>query len=457
MTNHLYNATNRDITRRFLLMVGCLAVWGCGLAMSRGAMTLVFVDAAGKETTLVAGTNKLPSLNGNIRADGAPALTQSVLFKINGESMVENVPPYYAYGDVGSVPKMHQFQARSYIVSAAAYRYDNAKGANLDGVSVSFTLALGTPDNPPPPPPPPPPPGPGPGGIRAPRGYSIYPQGNRQYGSGPSLSAELLAHKPIEWILFRDRWKYMEPKDDQYDLSLMKKELQRYVAAGKKVGILVMTGGGCSPDWLVGPRHQGVLVPWAPSIGPEFRELLGQISNLEITPGLKLRDDPRLVMVYPNGPTVPSHEMHLQGMENAPGFSAEAMYQAWAYAIDSQHLCFPNVAGGIAISVNQPVLPYLDRVLSKLRATKGPQLAFAQHNALSNKDGIRNRTYEAHKKLFDLHAQGWKVGCEALDSAQDNPTRMETNDFMVAVRNLPVGTYFVGYPPDWRHYKAVMP
>jgi hypothetical protein len=292
---------------------------------------------------------------------------------------------------------------------------------------------------------------------RAPHGYAIYPPGNRQYFPGDSLSAELLAHTPIEWILWRDRWKYMEPQKDAYDLSLMKRELARYFAAGKKVGILVMTGSECTPDWLPGDRHQGALVPWAKSIAVEFDELLAEIARLEVTPGVPLADDPRLVLVYPTGPTVPSHEMHLHGMERAPGFSSEKMYQAWARAIDSQHRHFPKVAGGLAISVQAPVRGHLDRVIAKLQQTKGKQLATFQHNGLSNKVGIRTGGYGAHQRLFQLHAQGWIVGAEMLTSAAVSPNWMETDNVMVAVRHLPVGTFFVGYAPDWRQFKEPMP
>jgi hypothetical protein len=34
---------------------------------------------------------------------------------------------------------------------------------------------------------------------------------------------------------------------------------------------------------------------------------------------------------------------------------------------------------------------------------------------------------------------------------------METNDVMVAIRNLPVGRAFVVYPPDWKQLKVKMP
>ncbi len=292
---------------------------------------------------------------------------------------------------------------------------------------------------------------------RAPHGYAIYPPGNRQYLPGPSLPPELLAHKPIEWILWRDRWRYMEPTKDNYDLSLMKKELARYFAAGKNVGILVMTGSECTPSWLPGPRHQGVLVPWADSISAEFDELLAEIAKLEVTPGIPLKGDPRLVLVYPTGPTVPSHEMHLHGMEKAPEFSNENMYQAWAKSIDSQHRHFPDVAGGLAISVQAPVRGYLNRVIARLQQTKGKHLATFQHNGLSNKVGIRTGGYGAHRRLFELHSQGWIVGAEMLTSATVSPRWMETSDVMVAVRHLPVGRFFVGYAPDWRQFEAPMP
>jgi hypothetical protein len=247
--NPLENVTQRDYTRKFLLMVGCLAVWGCGLAMSRGAMTLVFVDASGKETKLVAGTNKLPSLLGNIRADGTPALTQSVLFKINGESGVENVPPYYAKGDIKNVPKMHQFQARSYVVSAAAYRYDNARGANLGGTSVSFTLALGTPDVPPPPPPPPPGPDPVPslGGK-----YFILKPGEKTR----NISETQLRISTICGLTIRfrpDDLFVIDPKTGLKTRSwaYLDSQVNLCRKTGDKYSILCMSGGGGSVDQYV--------------------------------------------------------------------------------------------------------------------------------------------------------------------------------------------------------------
>jgi hypothetical protein len=242
--NPLQRVTQRDYTRKFLLMVGCIAVWGGVTAMSRGAMTLVFVDASGKETTLVAGTNKLPSLLGNIRADGAPALTQSVLFKINGESGVENVPPYYAKGDIQNVPKMHQFQARSYVVSAAAYRYDNAKGANLGGTSVSFTLALGTPTPPPPPPPPPPNPDP------------VPSLGGKYFALKPgevtrNISETQLRMPVIAGLTIRFRPNDVMNADGTFKWAYLDSQVNLCRKTGDKFSILCMSGGGGSVDMYV--------------------------------------------------------------------------------------------------------------------------------------------------------------------------------------------------------------
>jgi hypothetical protein len=442
----------------FTLRIWFLALYLAVFVACAQATTLTFVTEDGEKYPITGGVLKVPTTRGNVEAEGVPSNTQSVRCEINGRlERYENAPPYFFKGDQGGKPNIADWKEKAYTLSAACYPRDGGKGAAISGggVSVQFSLTLSV-DPPDPDPNPDPPPVPPVGGARMPRGYSIYPQGDRQWAPGPSLSAELLANPAIEWILYRDRWKYLEPSDNQFDLSLMKRELQRYKAAGKKIGVLVMTGGGCSPAWLEGPRHQGVLVPWAPSIGPQFRELTAQISRLEVTPGVPLANDPSMVMYYPNGPTVPSHEMHLQGMDQAPGFSAEGMFQAWAYAINTQHMYFPKVAGGLAISVNGPVKPYLDRSLNHLRAVKG-SLATVQHNALSNKAGIRTRGYEAHAKLFDLHAQGWFVMAEMLDSAVNASARMETNDVMVAIRNLPVGRAFVVYPPDWKQLKVKMP
>jgi hypothetical protein len=359
--NPLQRVNQRDYTRKFLLMVGCLAVWGCGLAMSRGAMTLVFVDASGKETTLVAGTNKLPSLLGNIRADGAPSLTQSVLFKINGESGVENVPPYYAKGDIQNVPKMHQFQARSYVVSAAAYRYDNAKGANLGGTSVSFTLALGTVDPPPPPPPPPPGPDPTPTG-NALGDFALQPGSDDVLPANSSrrISEAQLRYAGIDGVTIRARphWDY---------IPFYKSCLDRCVKTGDKATLLLMGGVTATP--------------WAESNLTAYEAAAAKM-------GVAFSQHPNVVGIHVTGcsPSGVSEELHWKPGDNRAYIAAnKRLIDAWAKAFPKQTILLAIGGGdpaGMTEIINYGVPKYGSRLLIKHNSMKASTTLTAAHNVL---------------------------------------------------------------------------
>jgi hypothetical protein len=421
--NPLENVTQRDYTRKFLLMVGCLAVWGGVTAMSRGAMTLVFVDASGKETTLVAGTNKLPSLLGNIRADGAPALTQSVLFKINGESGVENVPPYYAKGDIKNVPKMHQFQARSYVVSAAAYRYDNAKGANLGGTSVSFTLALGTPSPPPPPPDEPPPPPPGPVTSSLPyRYFALQPGGHAppedlSEPKGGRLISEAQLRLPLVdglTIRFRHFWAWE---------AFVAANVAKCERTGDKFTLLPM--GGITAT------------PWDQSN-------INLYESIYVKLGAKYRTHPKLAGVHVSGGSNPStsEELHWKPSDNRAYITANKKL------IDIVNREFPNaikilaVGGGDPAGMNELIdyglLKCPGKFLVKHNSLKASTTLTASHNVLVANAGKR----------------GAKVGFEMVGDS--NESRFGPGGIMAGVNMGKTLLKNAGLNPDDAYY-AIYP
>ncbi len=413
--NPLQRVTQRDYTRKFCLLVGCLAVWGGVLAQSRGAMTLVFVDVNGVETTLVAGTNKLPSLLGNIRADGAPALTQSVLFKINGESGVENVPPYYAKGDVQNVPKMHQFQARSYVVSAAAYRYDNAKGANLGGVSVSFTLALGTPN---PPPPPPPVPDPTPTG-NALGDFALQPGSDDVLPANSSrrISEAQLRYAGIDGVTIRARphWDY---------IPFYKSCLDRCAKTGDKATLLLM--GGITAN------------PWAESNLTAYEAAAAKM-------GAAFANHPNVVGIHVTGcsPSGVSEELHWKPGDNRAYIAAnKRLMDAWAKAFPKQTVLLA-IGGGDPAGMNEIVdyglSKYKGRLLVKNNSMKAGTTLTASHNRIVVEAGKRGAMI------------GWEAVGSTLESRFGGTLQQAFNNVYVleSQAGKPRGaSYRAWYPPD---------
>jgi hypothetical protein len=425
MTDPLCNAIRREHNRKFLLLVGVLAVWGGGLAMSRAAMTLVFVDVNGKETTLVSGANKLPSLNGNIRADGVPALTQSVLFKVNGERRLENVPKYYAFGDVGNVPKLHQFQPRAYVVSAAAYRYDNAKGSVLGGTSVSFTLELGTPNPPPPPPDPNPDPDPPPVTSSLPyRYFALQPGGHAppedlSEPKGGRLISEAQLRLPLIdglTIRFRHFWDW-EP--------FVAANVAKCERTGDKFTLLPM--GGITAT------------PWDPSN-------ISRYESIYVKLGAKYRAHPRLAGVHVCGASNPgtSEELHWKPSDNRAYIGANKKL------IDIVNREFPNAIKILAVGGGDPagMNELIDYGLLKC-----PGKFLVKHNSLK-----QSTTLTATHNVLVANAgkRGAKVGFEMVSDSSEG--RFGPGGIMAGVnmgRTLlknaglnPDNAYYAIYPGD---------
>jgi hypothetical protein len=434
---------------RFLML---LAVIGCASATGQST-TLTFLDDTGKETPLVSGVNKLPSLRGTVRADGVPSNTQSVLFKVNGNRRVENAPPYYSEGDKLGKPNMSVWEPKAYTISAACYTRDGANGAVITsgGVSLKVTLQLGAPTpDPDPDPDPTPDPEPPPGPSRVLSGYGVMQQGNRQ----GVLSDALITHPKISFVVPRDRWKYLEPQDDVFNFSYMLSQMRRARAAGKSYVVPVMTGGSSTPIHVAGPRfaranEEPCLVPWAPSIPIEYRKLHLALANAEIVPGVKVKDDPYNVGVWITGCTVPSQEAHLNGMENAPGFSAAGMRTNWSACGRVIKDCYPNKPGIFSLSGQRPVQAYQPQVLSDLKGMFGRSVYF-QHNSFKAVFEP-NATHVA--ALRQLDSEGYRTGVEAVVTAADDPGRFGSANVMDGINKYPWCEYFVNYPNDVKNLR----
>jgi hypothetical protein len=269
-----------------------------------------------------------------------------------------------------------------------------------------------------------------------------------RYVSGPglmhggnhnnTLSDAQLKNPKVKFVVPRERWSYLEPKNNQFNASYLLREIRRARAAGQPYVLGVMTGGECTPSWLPGQRYQGVLVPWEQSIRDEYRELHAYLSTLEVVPGLMLKDDPRLKLVWITGPTVPSQEMHTNGIEKAPGYTAGKMRAAWMWSIDTIADKYPGVACVLSISGQKPAQAYQPQVIAYARQQLGPRATF-QHNSLGKQTDV---TALHHRTLLDLAKQGVRVGSEAVQPGN-----------VSAITKFPQATYTVWYPGDERGLK----
>lgn len=249
----------------------------------------------------------------------------------------------------------------------------------------------------PPVPVPPSPEPPNPSAIRYVEGHGVMQQGDRQ---SVLTEAQIAAS---DFVVPRDRWKYLEPHPGDYDFSRLDSQIQRAKKAGKKFVLPVMTGADCTPDWVQGDRVNGVLVPWSAHLAASYDLLHELLAD-------KYANDPMLGMVWITGPTIPSQEMHVNGFDSAPGFTADKMARAWFDTIDTIANLYPNVSATLSISTQKPVLSYLDQVIEYAIGVLGDRAVF-QVNSLGNQT---NMAASHMQKLLELHRRGRRVGAEMV-------------------------------------------
>jgi hypothetical protein len=250
--------------------------------------------------------------------------------------------------------------------------------------------------------------------IRTVEGYGLLQQGSRQ----SVLSDAQIRHPKVGFYVFRDRWNAIEPKQGKRDASYIVSQIKRARAAGKKYVLAVMTGESSTPDWVPGDRAKGkektCIVPWAPELPQHYRALHEYLREVVVAPGVKIGDDPNCGMVWDNGPTVPSQELHTNGMEKAKGFTAPKMLGEWKASIDIITELYPGVSIVLSLSGQTPVKAYQPQVIDYFIAKAGVRATF-QFNSLS---GHSQRGAYHFKAILDLHHRGFRVGAEMVEQGE---------------------------------------
>lgn len=255
--------------------------------------------------------------------------------------------------------------------------------------------------------------------IRYVEGYGLLQPGDRQR---PLTDAEI-NHPKVDFVVPRDRWKYLEPTDKSYDFSYLNAQIQRIRKAGKKYVLPVMTGAGCTPDWVGGRRVDGVLIPWSVDLSSRYRSLHAALSGI-------YANDPLLGMVWITGPTFSSsQEMHTNGWDREfENFNNELMRLSWVDSIDTVATYYPNVSAVLSISTQKPVLGYLDQVIDYAIKKLGQRAVF-QVNSLGKQTDV---TAPHIQKLKELKRKGYRVGAEMVQPGNTaGLSKMPELDFAV--------------------------
>jgi hypothetical protein len=257
--------------------------------------------------------------------------------------------------------------------------------------------------------------------IRFVEGNGVMQQGDRQ----SVLSDAQIAAS--DFVVPRDRWKYLEPRRGEYDFSRLDAQIQRAKKAGKKFVLPVMTGSDCTPDWVQGDRVNGVLVPWSSDLAVRYRLLHEKMAA-------KYASDPLLGEVWITGPTcTSSQEMHTNGFEGSPGYTSNLMMRAWLQSIDTIADLYPETSAVLSISTQKPVTAYLDDVIYYAMQSLGDRAVF-QINSLGTQTNL-SATHMA--KLLELHERGRRIYAEMVGPGHT-----------AALSKLPEASGFILYPGD---------
>ncbi len=270
-----------------------------------------------------------------------------------------------------------------------------------------------------------------------PAGYGMLQGGNRNN----SLTAAQFAHPKISFIVLRDGWSKQEPRDDAFDFRYNAAQIRRARKAGKGYIVAPMTGAS-TPSFVSGPRYKNnkgelVLAPWSPSITAQYATFVYALANSEVD-GLKVKDDPLAIAVWCTGPTVPSQELHLNGLEKAPGYNPAGIVANWTACIKATHAAFPGKPAILSLSGQTAVQKYQPQIIAAMKAEYGKDAIF-QHNSLGKQTSV---TATHHRLVLEQKRQGYRVGAEMVQPGNT-----------AGLAKFPERDYAVLYPGDERSVK----
>lgn len=382
-------------------------------------LVLVNASAGADLAPLVNGTNDLPQLDGvNVRYD-APAGTQSVKFKYDTRTSVENSAPYALFGDSNGRYNAGSIPAGAHVITATAYNRKNARGKIVGSVSVKadFQVQPGPTPDPTPTPTPDPSPGPAPTPVANCFGYFALQPVN---DTGRIKEADLRQPNVVGLTI-----RFKQNADGSVDFAYVDSRLQLARKTGDKYTLL-MIGGGANPlDAAVLASRKAA----AQALGARY-------ASDTLCVGVH-------VAVPPQG-----HSEELFWGKPTPA----AAMQANKDSIDYWTAAFPSQMKILAGSAND-IAGMQSLILYGVQKTGGKFLY--KMNALSEKVPTNWDGMTIIRWAIDHGAQG---GFEMLCGASANggdPTRFGSSNVMdgiakgVQVTGKPVsGLYLAIYPPD---------
>jgi hypothetical protein len=267
-----------------------------------------------------------------------------------------------------------------------------------------------------------------------PSGYGLLQGGNRNN----ALTAAQFAHPKISFIVLRDRCSKQNPSPNHYDFTYNAAQIRRCRKTAKGYIVAPMTGEG-TPAFVAGPRYknskgQSVIAPWSPAIAEWYARYVYAQANT-VVDGVKVKDDPLCLCPWVTGPTVPSQELHLNGLEKAPGYKPAGIVANWTACMKATHDAFPGKPGILSLSGQPAVQKYQPQIIAAMKAEYGKDAIF-QHNSLGKQTSV---TATHHRLVLEQKRQGYRVGAEMVQPGNT-----------AGLAKFPEREYAVLYPGDER-------
>lgn len=271
-----------------------------------------------------------------------------------------------------------------------------------------------------------------------PSGYGMLQGGSRNN----ALTNAQFAHPKLSFFVLRDRCYKQNPRPDHYDFTYNANQIRRCRKAGKGYIVAPMTGAAATPDFVAGPRfknnkNETVIAPWSPAIADWYAKYIYAQANTEVD-GLKVKDDPLCLCPWVTGPTVPSQELHLNGLEKAPGYNPAGIVANWKACIKATHAAFPNKPAILSLSGQSAVLKYQPQIIAAMKAEYGKDAIF-QHNSLGKQTNV-NAAH--HRLVLEQGREGYHIGAEMVQPGNT-----------AGLAKFPQRDYAVLYPGDERSLK----
>ncbi len=126
-------------------------------------------------------------------------------------------------------------------------------------------------------------------------GASIsYPQGIFAMSRGARpIPKKLLAHSAVSGIVVRDKWRNLEPRENEYDWRYFDEQLARVAKSGKLASLVLTYGGLAVPEWLLKKNMRFFNFTNRNSFSPKFGK---QVSTPLFWDANFLRYKKRLIM-----------------------------------------------------------------------------------------------------------------------------------------------------------------